>query len=170
MTRLSLEKLRLLLLSVSHAIPLNLTALVSPKVLKTGNPFFAIAKLSVVNGFTGFDYETSVNRQRTREDSKADFEAKERQWGQVVSPALVENKGDYYLRLKVERTAKPIYLTRKTEVSPWIITAKEKIAAFLPAPSAASSQGLEREVIYRNYKLASLVSLSMDGSKYRIRH
>jgi hypothetical protein len=170
MTRLSLERLRALLLAVNHAMPLNITAMVDARARKTNNPFYSVAKLSVVNGFTGFDYETSVNRQRTREDSTPDFAAQARAWGTVVSPALVENKGEYYLRLKVERTKKPVYLTRKTEVSPWLITPKSKVEAFLPAPSTAVNQGLEKEVVYRNYKLSNLVSLSMGGEQYRIRH
>ena len=202
MTRLDLDRLKQLLGSVSHATPLNITALVDARAKKKAtlpppeeafawhryfcqlsgialplpvgetivNPFHSVAKLSVVNGFTGFDYEASVNRQHVREGTEATFAAQERAWGTVVSPALVENKGEFYLRLKVERTAKPVYLTRKTAESPWLVTPKETITPFLPPPSTAPSQGLEREVVYRNYKLASLVSLSMDGSKYRIRH
>lgn len=156
-------------MGINHAMPLNISALVDARARKTGNPFAAVAKLSVVNGFTGFDYEASVNRQLGREEKETDFSASARSWGTVVSPTLVENKGEYYLRLKIESTRKPVYLTKRTPANPWLVTAKETVAPYLPPVNHATNQGTEKEIVYRNYKLSGLVSVSMNGEKYRIR-
>ncbi len=169
MKTITVNQLRNALMGINHALPLNISALVDARPRKTGNPFAAIAKLSVVNGMTGFDYEASVNRQLGREEKETDFSAAARSWGQVISPALVENKGEYYLRLKVESTRKPVYLTKRTAGNPWVVTAKEIIDNYLPPIAKAQNQGTEKEIIYRNYKLSSLVSVSMNGERYRIR-
>ncbi|MDE2105876.1 MAG: hypothetical protein KGL39_52120 [Patescibacteria group bacterium] len=169
MKTISVNQLRDALMGISHAMPLNISALVDARPRKTGNPFAAVAKLSVVNGVTGFDYEASVNRQLGREEKETDFSAAARSWGKVVSPALVENKGEYYLRLKVESTRKPVYLTKRTARNAWIVTAKETVAPYLPPATHATNQGTDKEIVYRNYKLGSLVALSMNGERYRIR-
>jgi hypothetical protein len=169
MKTIDLQKLRELLAGVNCARPINISALVDARARKTGNPFAAISKLSVVNGFTGFDYESSVNRQLGREEKETDFSAQARKWGVRVSPALVENHGDFYLVLKVERTRKPVYLTKRNPAMPWLITPKETVAPYLPPSRPALNQGTDKEIVYRNYKLENLVSVSLNGERYRIR-
>ena len=167
MKRITLIQLQNILAGIRGATPIAISALVDARARV--NPFAAIAKFSVVNGFTGFDYENSVNRQLDREGKdQLTFAAKERSWGQVVSPALVENKGKYYLRLKVEKTRKPLYLTKQTESSHWLITAKEKIVSYLPPARHATNQGTDKEIVYRNYSLDNIVALSHGGEKYRV--
>lgn len=167
MKTITQDQLATILRGVTHALPITFSALIDARARKTGNPYGEISKISRVQAFTGFDYEKSVNRQLEREDSQLTFAAKERSWGERISPALVENKGQLYLVAKVQRADKPVYLIKK----PLGLTpvAKETIAAFLPAHKPATNQGTEKEIVYRNYSLANIVSLSMGGERYRVR-
>lgn len=165
----SVSELGEILLGVNHAMPISFSALVDAKARKTGNPWGEIRKLSRVQAFTGFDYENSVNRQLDREGkSQLSFTANERNWGERISPALVRNGGKLYLVAKVERTAKPIYLARSPRGFLSVV-AKEVIAPFLPAVRHATNQGTEKEVVYRNYSLENLTSVSINGMRLRVR-
>ena len=168
MKNLDLNQLADLLRSVTHAQPIAFSALVDARARKTGNPFGSVSKLSRVQAFTGFDYEASVNRQLGREEQAQDFQAQARSWGERIGPALVAKDGELYLVAKVERTAKPVYLVKtKLGLMP---VAKEVVAPWLPVSKPASNQGTEKEIVYRNYSLRNLLSLSMGGERYRIRH
>jgi hypothetical protein len=157
-----------LLYSITHAQPIAFSALVDARARKTGNPFGQVFKLSRVQAFTGFDYEASVNRQLGREGQAQDFTAGMRSWGERVSPALVRKDNKFYLVAKVERTSKPVYLVPSR--LGLMAIAKELIAAFLPASRPALNQGTEKEIVYRNYAVENIYSLSIAGKRYRIRH
>ena len=167
MKTITLNQLADLLRNVTHAQPIGFVALIDAKARKTGNPFGTVLKLSKVQAFTGFDYERSVNRQLEREGSQLSFTAKERSWGERISPALAENHGKLYLVAKVENTRKPVYLV-KTAFG-LLPIAKALVSPFLPVSKPASNQGTDKEIVYRNYSLENIVSLSMGGEKYRIR-
>lgn len=153
--------------NVKHAQPISFVALVDARAKKTGNPFGQITKLSRVNAFTGFDYEASVNRQLGREGQEQSFQAEGRSWGERICPALVEKAGSLYLVAKIERADKPVYLVNTPRgLAP---IAKEKIAAFLPVYQQPANQGTAKEIVYRNYSLTGIISLSMGGEKYRVR-
>lgn len=172
MKTISLPQLQVLLARIKGAKPLTISAFVDARPKKTGNPFAAIRKLSKVNGMTGANYEASVNRQQDREmgELAPGFEAKERKWGDRVSPALVEKDGKWYLAIQPRSTAKPLYFTQKTG-EPFKHTAKETIAHLLPAQrDNGAAQGVEQAVIYRNYSLENIAAVTIDGESYRIRH
>lgn len=171
MKTITQSQLVVLLARIRGAKPLTISALVDARCRKTHNPFKEVKKLSRVNGLTSCDYEASVNRQRDREGTEPAFQAKERQWGERVSGALVENKGKWYLPIHIRATAKPVYLTRKTEGEMLMVTPKEQIEAFLPPPSdEGAAQGVDKAIIYRNYSLGSIARITIDGETYRIRH
>src|SRR5690554_7875233 len=48
-------------------------------------PYKEVKKTSVINGVINFKYENSVNKQREREDSTADFIAEPRKWGTRIT-------------------------------------------------------------------------------------
>ncbi len=173
MKTINQTQLLAILRGVTHAQPIAFSALVDARAKKTGNPFGEIQKISRVSAFTGMDYEASVNRQLGREDSQLTFKAKERSWGERVSPALVQNGDKFYLVAKVERAASPVYLVRKPLGRKRTLMlqpiAKEAIAAFLPAHKAATNQGTEKEIVYRNYGLDGITQLSIGGERYRVR-
>lgn len=157
------------LLGITHAEPVSFSALVIPKFRKTGNPFSEIFKFSTVNAFTGADYENSVNRQLAREGKdQLEFHAKERSWGNRISPALVENHGKLYLVAQIQRTGHPVYLARK-DGGKLAIVAKAAIASFLAPITHAENQGTEKEILYRNYGLASIIAMNAKGHRFRIR-
>ena len=130
------------------------------RLLKTGNPFGPVRKVSRVNVTLGFQYTKAVNRQRTREDSEADFVAKPRQWGERITPMLVEHKGRTYLETKVERSISTEYIDANGNTLD-----KEAVRPFLPKRST-SRQEVTREIIVRDYALDSLRSLTMKGEEY----
>jgi len=134
------------------------------------NPFEEIRKLSKVNGFTGVNYEASVQRQEMREGVAPTFEASERQWGERVSSALVENKGKFYLAIQPKHSAKPVFIARKSLSDFFKVVSKDSIANFLPVHKPNANQGTEKEIIYRNYALESIAGLTIDGETYRVRH
>ena len=159
------NKLKDLLAGVGHAMPISFSALTEAKVRKTGNPFVGVRKLSRVNAFTGADYERSVQRQQVREGDKPDFFAKSRTWGERIGPALVENKGAYYLVAQIRSTRKPVYFAQMGEMLKTIKA--DAIKPFLV--KSVSSQPLHNEVIYRNYKLDNIVSISINGEVYKVK-
>lgn len=153
---------------IKGAQPIAFVSLTDADARKTGNPYSQILKLSKVRAFTGADYENSVNRQLDREGKgQLEFHAKERSWGERISSALVQNKGELYLVTQILGTSKPIYLAKRGRLLQ--VVSKEAIADFLPAKRKAVNQGTEKEVVYRNYKLSSIVSIALGGQRFRIR-
>lgn len=132
------------------------------RLKKTGNPFGPVRKVSRVNVCLGFQYEAAVNRQRTREESKADFEAKPRQWGErIAGTMLVSHKDRLYLETKVERSLGCTYVDASgNELS------AEDVAPFLPKRSKSTRQKTEKEILVRDYALDSLRSLRFAGEDH----
>lgn len=136
-----------------------------PRLKKTGNPLGTVRKVSRVNVTLGFQYTTAVNRQRVREDSEPDFEAKPRQWGsRIPGTFLIENKGKLYLETKVERSLGHAYIDSTGRQ----LTDAE-VAPYLPA-RGESRQEVEREILVRDYALDSIRSISCKGETYLILH
>jgi len=174
----SLTQLTNILGAVTHAQPISFTALTDARPRKTNLPFASVQKLTKVSAFTGTDYTAAVNRQMTREgngDAPA-FAAQERAWGNRISPALVskldEKTGQvrFYLPAQIQRASKPLYLVPKS--GRLTAVPKEAVAPWLPkdkTPEVAAAQGVEKAIIYRDYSLSSLTTLTLDGQRYRIR-
>ena len=161
MKAITQAELVLLLETVKGATFATLVTETDPKLKKTGNPFGEVRKVSRVNVTLGFQYENAVNRQREREGSEPDFEAAPRQWGRKISPMFVEHKGELYLETKVERSIETKYLDSLDREIP-----AEALKPFLPSRSESSRQETEKEIIVRDYKLASIASLTVRGESY----
>ena len=137
------------------------------------NPYSDVRKRYQVNGTVGFSYESSVNRQRTREGKEADFTPTDRAWGTKEDsfivrhvPATGENVGKdmSYLIVKVERVlTTPEYIDENGMVLP-----KEALDPWLRKPSPAARQGIDREVIYRTYTIANIKNLRINGVVYQL--
>lgn len=179
----SISQLRDILAGVTHAEPFSATTLTKADAKKTLNPYGTIRKLTKINGMVGTVYANAINRQREREnvaDSDNPFIPEKRSWGVRVAPGLVEHKGEYFLpaQLNPSLTPKPLYLIEKPNTTnpskpPRLVAVdKSVVAPFLP-PSrsieAAAAQGVTREVVYRDFRLDSIVNLSLHGRKYRVR-
>lgn len=153
------------LMAIKHAMPITISAFTEVKARKTGNPYEKIMKFSIVNGFTGFDYEAAVKRQQIREQDKPTFEASERTWGENLNDVLVTKDGKHYLIIRPLSTKKPLYYAVKNgKMSP---VSKKDIQAFLP-PDREPNQPINNKIIYRNYNIESLRSICFNGVRYKI--
>jgi hypothetical protein len=124
-------------------------------------PYAGVKKISKVNGAVGFIYENSVNNQRVREDSEPDFESEPRRWGHRVNGTpLVEYNGKFYIEVKVEKTETPLYILNGKFV------ANEDITPYLP--ETTSRQGVEKEIILRDYSLDSIKMIKIKGQQFVI--
>ena len=131
------------------------------------NPFLGIlfkVSDSIIN--YGFHYANSLDNQAVREGKQIDFDVKPRKWGtRIKGTPLVEHTkkdGSYhlYLEAKVEKVNSTKYvLADGTEI------AKDEFAEYMTPPSAPSTtqDGLDKEIILRDYALENIVSFKGDG-------
>jgi len=153
------------------AVICTLDTLTDARLKKTGNPLASVGvlKASRVNGILNFEYEDAVNRQQGREGGPQDFTVSARKWGTPLPGArwMIEHQGRLYVQLKVERaTQKPRYM--RADNHRYIAAATVK--PFLPKKySSAEAQGVEREVVVRDYALDSVRVARIGGEVYRVR-
>lgn len=167
--RANLAEVNRLLQARAGAELLTVITRTIPEMRKKGNPYHGrILKVSKVNGQIRFNYEAGVQRQQEREGKEANFEAQPRKWGTHVSPhstflAHVTKEGfqRFYLRLRVLRS-KSVYVDENGAVID-----PELIKPFLPV-QPPSKQGVESEVIERDYNLDNILALSIAGEKLLI--
>lgn len=167
MKQVTETELTMILLGLKGAQPVTFTAVVDARCRKTGNPYEEVRKFSCVNGFTGHDYEKSVNRQLIREEKTPDFEAQERRWGENINGIVVEKDGKFYMRVKPQRSKKPIYIARRPG-QPFIRVEKSKIEEWLPKVYPAQNQGTDKEILHRDYMISNLRTVSIAGERFVI--
>lgn len=146
------------------ATAVSFQSVTDARLKKTGNPLnLPVLKVSEVNGMIGYNYENSVNNQKEREGQERDFDAAPRQWGNRIHPCVVEHKGEFYITVKVERTlAAPRYIDDLgTELD------AVEVKPFLPS-KGASRQGVDKEVIHREYKVTSIRNIRWNGKRVEI--
>jgi hypothetical protein len=176
LTRINYSELYSLILGITHALPITITAFVDCRPRKTNNPYNCIYKLSKVNGFTGTDYEDGINRRREKEGSTADFVAKARKWGVHVTNALVkhtnkEGETNYYLSFLPIHSKAPLYFVRSGPLSTWQLVSRSTVSPWLPTVvDPAESQGLEVGRYYRDYRLDNIHAITINGKSYRVRN
>lgn len=146
---------------------------------KQPNPFIGrVLKRSKVNGIVGgWNYASAVNRQRLREanpqtvaevEAVPDFEALPRSWGtRVPNSGLVQHGNKYYVELKVERSLETTYLI---DGQPATDKQLEELKKFLPKKSESTRQGVEKQIILRDYALESVVGVKMNGQYFAADH
>ena len=132
------------------------------------NPYLGAVKVSRVNGIVNWIYSNSVNNQRTREGVVNDFVAEPRKWGERrllasgnISP-FVDHKTNVYLELKVERSLGYHY-----EMPDGTIVPSQNIQPYLPVKKAGR-QGVDKEVILRDYRLDSITSITVNSERYEM--
>ena len=142
----------------------------SPEMRKTANPYFGrVTKVSKVLVMVGWSYENAVNAQRLREAKDGDvvdyFESQPRKWGsRIKGTPFVEHKGAYYLEAKVQRSLGCQYEMDGKVIDP------EILKPFMKERSSAANQGVEREVIVRDYRLSSIEQVTIADVTYVVRH
>jgi len=125
-------------------------------------PFVNVTKVSRVNGFIGWIYTNSVNNQRGREGQKANFEAQPRKWGErLAGTPLVAHKGKLYVELKVEKALATEYFADGEKVD------VEVLVPYLPPRRNESGrQGVEKAIILRDYGLAGIKEITINGELF----
>lgn len=159
MQTLNRQELLELLSNVNGTTFVSLETRVNPR-LKSGNPFVNLEKVSKVCGAIGFNYQNSVNNQRLREDLKNDFKSEPRKWGQRVSGTpLVRHNNKLYLEIKVQSSESDFFDKNQRinidKIKPWEYT-------------STSRQGLEKDVILRDYSIDNISRITINKKEYRI--
>lgn len=164
------RELQAMLADTHGAEILSFTALTEPAYRKTGCPWKDnLFKLARVNGTINWDYARAVNRQREREGVPPDFESLPRAWGTHLrdTPFIshVTKGGDHrlYVKLKVHHSLGHVYLTGDGGT-----LAEEDVAPFLAPKRGNPRQGLEKEVLERDYTVSNMVALKMRSMGYII--
>lgn len=166
MKRINQEQFRVILSALKGATPITFTAITEPDMYKKDNPFFGrIQKMFSANVMIGVIYENSVNTARAKEGNEEEFVAKPRKWGQRIhGTPLVEHKGQYYMETRFLNTPhSPTFFLDGKEID------KSLIAEWLKdSGSNAEHQGLEKEIIIRDYKLGNIKEAKLLGEHYVI--
>lgn len=163
-----------LLRTVSGAKPVTISALTDTRARKTGNPYSEVLKLTHVNGFVNVDYSASVERQQTKDGQPVGFEARPHKWGDRVGNTPLRQhreNGKLYLTIQPKRILdKQVFFGRNPTSGALVSVPKSVIAPFLPEKrSAAPSQGVEHEVVTRDYSLENITAITLNGQAYRVR-
>lgn len=152
------------------ATAVTIVARTEPDMRKTGNPYIGqVFKVSRVNGMIGFRYENAVNNQLGREGEAKDFVAQPRKWGvHIDGTPLIEHKGNYYVEMKVEKSLDSRYEDGAgNELENDVL---DLVKQFIPVKNKPATQGTEKEVICRDYKVSTILSLTYRGTCYLVTH
>lgn len=154
-------------------------------------PLAGLQKVSRLNGMINWNYTNAVNNQRGREcedgETPETFVAHARQWGKRLHEILGEDKTrllpfvankewtgseevsieqllsidveNLYLEFKLEKSFEHTYYLNGVEVP------EEQVKPHL-RPSGPSRQGVENEIILRDYKMISLQQIKMNSIVY----
>ena len=140
---------------------------------KVPNPYFdaissdfKVRKVSEVNGQIGYDYENAVNNQRIREDGTPDFVAQPRKWGiRVDNSCVFEHKGQFYFDMRVLKSIGHYYVDLKGNT-----IETSEVEKCLKPRSPNKNQETDKEIIVRDYTIANVLSISINGEKFVIIH
>lgn len=169
---ITVQQLQAMLAHSKGAKIVTLTTITYPEVLKaTPEAYRDIRKISRINGIVNFHYANAVNRQREKEGKSKDFVPKKRNWGTrldglpFVSHVTKDGQHRLYLELKVERVFETVYKTPDGTV-----VEEDVIKPFLKAKrSNADHQGVDKEVVLRDYPVDSIVTIDIGGETYILR-
>lgn len=166
---ISKEQLQAMLRESKGAKIVTLTTITRPE-LKKDNPYSNVVKISRINGIVNFKYANAVNKQREREGKETDFKPQKRKWGTrleglpFVSHVNKEGKHKLYLEVKIEKVLSTEYKSDDGSVID-----KKDIEPFMKKGSFGDYQGLDKEVVIKDYDVANIATIDIDGRGYIIR-
>ena len=141
-----------------------------PDMRKTGNPFIGVKKLSVVNGTIGYIYDNVLVNRAAKEGIVFSGNVKPHAWGDMNhnhTLRINRKSGDKYLSIMIKKCLVPprYIMPNGTEIP------AADLKPYMPEKYESSTQDcLEEKIIVRDYKLASIVSIRMDGEAYTVIH
>jgi hypothetical protein len=155
-----------ILKNVKGATPATFVAVTEVKMNKTGNPYHGkVTKKQKSNVFINFDYATSVNRARAKEGNEEEFVAKPRKWGaKIPGTPVIQHNDEFYLEAR--------FLTNEPKVEYFmdsILTDPEVFEAYMPSKKTESikeHQGLEAEIVIRDFKISNIHEITVGGAHY----
>ncbi len=189
---MNIEEIKIVLANKKGAFPVTLITETIPD-LKGGKkcPILVagtITKSTHINGIVNFLYESSVNRQRGREDLEMNFESEPRKWGcrlhiqGKLLPFVHHKKGivqpshrdiqkltnlphadELYLEMKCQN----VYNVQYYQLGKQIDTSV--VEPYLRDRTEGERQGVENVVVLRDYKLSNIKQITVDGKLYEIR-
>lgn len=172
MNKLTLQQLQSMLAEIKGARIVTLVTTTVPDMRVKNNPYHGnLVKISKINGIVNWNYSNAINRQRLREEKTPDFVPQPRKWGTrliglpFVSHVKKDGSHELYLEFKVERPLGHVYRT----IEPDVLVDSKLVESFLNKKSSASEQGLEKEVILRDYNVKTITQITIDGETYALR-
>ena len=140
------------------AVMLSVSLETVPKMNKTDvatkttvNPYLEnTTKTITLSGIAGFNYEDSVNRQLIREGKADTFIASPLAWGVHYNQYLIENKGKFYVQLKVQGSRDPVYRHNGETIHELVLK------PFIPKRSGSAAQAeeeIDKEIIVRTVSI-----------------
>lgn len=134
-----------------------------PDMNKRGNPYYEnTLKVCEMNVCVGFDYERAVNRQRSREEIEEEFFARERKWGVRIDLKTVGYKGETYLTINPQSVLSVQYFHAGEEID------KNLLSEWIKEKQPSTTQGTEKEVIYRDVNIKNVKVIRMRGKTYKV--
>lgn len=158
------DELVKVLMSVKGPTPATITATTKVRMNKRNNPYLdKVLKTQNSNVFINFNYKNAINKRLQKEGKEANFEPQPRKWGvHVPGTPLVLHKNQYYLEAG--------YLTKNQPKVSYTMDGEEIEKAvfenYLPAKSPSKSQGLDKEVVMRDFKIENIERVKMLGKEY----
>ncbi len=168
MKKISQHTLLKMLLQLDGEKPtfISLVSDTDARLKKTNNPYPGVRKRSRIAATLNFNYAQSVQNQRTREGNEEVFIAAERKYGVKIDEkngCVLLGAGEPKLIVKVDKVLdNPTYLFEGKPIQ------KHLIEEFIPVKGSATRQETEKEIVYRNYDLPSIVEITMKGETYVI--
>ncbi len=151
--------------TLKGAQPISVSALTKADIkLPDGREVWKLVK---AYSFARTRFADAVNRARQSEGLEPTFTPKPRSWGVRKGDFLVAHKDAYYLPLRILRTGKPAYFTRD-EKGFLRYLKSELVTPYLPPDKSGDGQGVDKPIVCRDYRLDSLVSVSVAGKRLRV--
>ena len=156
-----------MLANLSGAKMATIETMTVPSMRKTRNPFYdKVLKMTRVNVTLNFIYANSVNNQRSKEGNEEVFVPHQRKWGvRISNSTLVTHDGKLYVEAKMNGKPQSVeyYLTNGESIS------KDVLLPFLPKKSSNQEhQGVEKEIVLRDYSLDSITAIDVNGKRFEI--
>jgi hypothetical protein len=145
------------------AIILTIHTATNPRMKKswTGGEVWKVCK---TNGVVRFNYEKSVNRQRVREDKPNDFQSQGRVWGERLD-AFVIKGNKVYVTIKIEKRIDERYTDNEGNM-----LSLDEIAPHMYGAAKAHKQGLDKDVMPRDYWIENIKAVTINNETYHIMH
>jgi len=119
-----------------------------------------------VNGNVNYRYEDAVNRQRAREGRPQDFVAEPRQWGErIPHTPFVKHRDNFYVTVKIRSTKVRGYVDGPLTTGNRIDKPADE---YWRARSNSSRQGVDNQIITRDFRLDHVTAVTIRGEKHDI--